>query len=163
MHELLEFLNQNYPVKAFSLSLLHSLWQGALIAAVLWLLLKTAGNVSARIRYRMAFIALGSLLFCFGCTLYIQLNTIPPENTISETAYALPLLSPDTAGQAVAEEGLLQKIEMHWNFLLHWLHLHIAYFFLAWAIGFLLFSFRFFTGLFYLRNLRQKGAPLPEG
>lgn len=163
MRELLEFLNQNYPVKAFGLSLLHSLWQGVLIAAVLWLLLKIAGNGSARMRYRMAFIALFSLFLCFVCTLYIQLNTLPPDIGASETGYALPLLSVDAAGEAVAEESLVQKVAEYWNMLLHWLHQHITYFFLSWATGFFLFSFRFFTGLFYLRNLRQEATPLPAG
>lgn len=115
MHELMEFLNQHNIVKAFGLSLLHSLWQGAAIAAFLWLLLKITAHASARLRYWFALTALCSLLVAFACTLHIQLNNLSASQGITADTEAFVLLSADTAKQAMMEKNLLQELETGLN------------------------------------------------
>ena len=161
MNELLDTLNQHPATRALILSLFHSLWQGPAIAGLLWLLLKLAGQLSPATRHLLAFTALCSLLLCFLCTFYIQFNSQIGAITTAEMPAALPLPSQET-GQATAETSLLQTVEMQWYVLAHWVQQHVVYFFLAWVLGAILFSLRFFTGLHYLRSLKQDSSPLPE-
>lgn len=160
MNELLDILNQHPATRALILSLFHSLWQGPAIAGLLWLLLKLAHQLNSATRHLLAFTALCSLLLCFLCTFYIQFNSPVGAIAAAETSAALPLSSQET-GQAAAETSLLQTVEMQWHILAHWVQQHVAYFFLAWIFGSIFFSLRFFTGLHYLRSLKQESSPFP--
>lgn len=67
LHQMLEL-----PVfDRLAWTLLHSLWQGALAAALLWLLLRALRRQGANIRYIVACTTLGATVLACGITFYV--------------------------------------------------------------------------------------------
>ncbi len=90
----------NNLVKALGWTVLHSLWQGALIYALLFLLLQAWSTASARLRHNMAF---GSLLLLFTCFIFtfasqfkgnINASSVPPEG------FLLPIQREQNSGKS---------------------------------------------------------------
>lgn len=76
-------MNASNLIEALGWTLVHSLWQGALVAAALWLLLQ--GLHSAAARYLAAVSALGTLLLFAAGTFWLELpRPFPtPRTTVS--------------------------------------------------------------------------------
>ncbi|WP_257309039.1 TonB family protein [Geothrix fuzhouensis] len=109
-------------LQAIGWALLHSLWQGALLAllaaAALWL----ARGRSAELRYALAFVTLGLLVLVFAGTLvWISLSGDPLP--VSGTLAVVPM--------AEGQGTLTWMVRLHWVFG-PW----IPWLFLAWILGF---------------------------
>lgn len=78
-------------------ALLHSLWQGALVAALLWCLRRVLVNRSSNLRYLVSVAALVSLPFLFAVTAIRELRVVPATLETSASPTAAPVPRVETA------------------------------------------------------------------
>jgi beta-lactamase regulating signal transducer with metallopeptidase domain len=152
-------------MRAVGFTLLHSLWQGALVAIVAGLFLIILHQRSARERYRLTAVALfvfvGLTMATFGhyytASFYLPTHpsSIAPGIRSAEpaihTASIQPggeLFGPVTTFLAVGY-GLIDQ--------------HLPILVWAWALGMLGMSLRFIGGFLYIQRLRRyRMTPLPD-
>ncbi|MCB0696828.1 MAG: hypothetical protein KDC07_05655, partial [Chitinophagaceae bacterium] len=135
-------------IYAIGWALMHALWQGLLIYALLRLALRfIPGNYSS-LRYYTALSALGVLIGWFGSTLLYQYNNM--------------MLQQD-AGNAVAttmfiyDPGTGIETAPVWNKLLVWYSMHTGAIVGLYITGMLLLACRLLYNLFLVNKLRTTG------
>ena len=145
-------------LQALGWTLLHSLWQGALAAAVLAVALLALRRHAAAVRYRAAAGALGALVL-LGCLTFGyyyggEAKTSPTALAITEQmapaipqAAVLPSSPVSAAAAARPPAAWLAAARHRFDQNLPWLVL-------AWGLGLLLMSLRLLGGLLYMRRLR---------
>ena len=165
MNKLLEFIGHSPATKAFGISLLHSIWQGAAIAAILWIGMKILKNFQAQIRYYTAFLSLLFLSATFCFTFYLQyVEHASPSFQLEE----IDLSSLNGLGtgefheQKAEDRSIFQQLEDLWFTTIQWVKQHTANIFLLWSVGFVFYSGRFFLGLNYLERLKRSSNPVPQ-
>lgn len=148
--------------RALGFTLLHSLWQGAGLGLGTALLLWALRQQAAVVRYRVAALALTTLVGLAGATFgyYYQQAPAPvaavPASFVTQATYvALQLRQQAAAVQTVAG----------WRDLLHgtlaYLEQHLAVGVALWLLGFILMLGRLLLALSYVRRLRQRVSPVP--
>ncbi len=154
-------------LRALGWTLLHSLWQGALAAAVLAVALLALRRHAAAVRYRVAAGALGALVLlgCLTFGYYYGGAKVPgPALAMTERmapaapqAAVLPNSPASVAAAPRPPAAWLATARHRFDQNLPWLVL-------AWGLGLLLMSLRLLGGLLYVRRLRRHRArPLPAG
>ncbi|RMG67930.1 MAG: M56 family metallopeptidase, partial [Bacteroidetes bacterium] len=152
---MLEHLWQTWaqgPAQALGYTLLHALWQGALVSLALALILRLGGVDDARTRYRLSLLALAGLLIWSGVTLYwywpawaaapLSNGPVAAEQIITLGPAPLWAPAPETSWQQLAQA------------ILPWLSL-------IWGLGVLALGLRWLGSLYYVHRLRtQKVRPL---
>lgn len=135
---------------AISLALLHFVWQGIVVAFVLWVALATLSSRSARLRYALscaallAMIALPILTVCF---IYRA-----PQSTAAWFGPASP--PADTAGPAALAVS---------GFLPHWIAALEAWTLPVWSAGVLVLALRLVWSSLHIFRLRREGQPATSG
>lgn len=149
-------------LRALGFALLHSLWQGTGlglgVALLLWLLRQQA----AVVRYRLAAVALATLVGLAGTTFayYYQqapAPAAPAARFVSQATYAtLKLRQQAAAAQAPAgwRGGLPDALA--------YLEQHLAVGVGLWLLGFTLMLGRLLLALSYVQRLRRRVSPVPE-
>ncbi|MGI4884408.1 MAG: M56 family metallopeptidase [Janthinobacterium lividum] len=157
-------------LRALGWTLLHSLWQGALAAAVVAVALLVLRRRPAAVRYRVAAGALGALVLlavatfgyyygapetvaapAYGLVAPAQ-TTAAPAAVLTEAAHFVPSAM---AASAAPRLGWLATARRHFDQNLPWLVL-------AWGLGLLVMSLRLLGGLLYVQRLRRhRTRPLP--
>ncbi len=164
MNKIFDFISQSPAVEAFGLSLLHSLWQGAAIAILLWINTKTLKNLQAQIRYYSALCGLLLLSSVFCLTFYFQYKQLSTPIPLQEIEI-LQFTAPATGFHPwppTESEGIFQQLESTWFSTLLLIKQHSAYIFLLWSIGFIFYSSRFFIGLTWLERLKKTSIQVPQ-
>ncbi|WP_141765651.1 M56 family metallopeptidase, partial [Hymenobacter coccineus] len=157
-------------LRALGWTLLHSLWQGALAAAVVAVALLVLRRRPAAVRYRVAAGALGALVLAaagtFGYYYGAPEKLAAPTYSVVEptSAVATPVavvataasFAPAvTAAAAPLHANWLATARQHFDQNLPWLVL-------AWGLGLLVMSLRLLGGLLYVQRLRRhRTRPLP--
>jgi len=126
-------------IEALAWTLVHSVWQLALIALATGILLKFLKNQSAQLRYGLAFSAM--VFSCFVC-----IFTFAVEYMTSQTG-AAPVM--DLEMEMVSTTLVSQPV----NSVLSFLDLYQGLIVNVWLLGSLLFLFRFSAGWLHLRRL----------
>ena len=165
MNKLLEFIGQSPATKSFGISLLHSIWQGAAIAVILWIGMRILKNFQAQIRYYSAFLSLLLLSAAFSSTFYLQyLEYATPHFQLEEINLSSlkGLGTGEFHEQKTRDINIFQQVEEIWFTSILWLKQHTAYIFLLWSVGFIFYSGRFFLGLNYLERLKRSSNPVPQ-
>ncbi|MCC7466457.1 MAG: M48 family metalloprotease, partial [Saprospiraceae bacterium] len=132
--------------------LAHSLWQGALAALLLLLLLP--GIKSARNRFLAAYLSLAGIFLAAIGTFFwkIESGSSPSQPVPTETSLLFNAILPSgSALQTTPVEQLSLWIEAN--------HIFIVAF---WLIGLVFFFFRLGSGLWGLHRLRTHGLQLPD-
>ncbi|MFA0964760.1 M56 family metallopeptidase [Roseivirga sp. BDSF3-8] len=151
---------------AVSNALLHSLWQGGLIAFGLALSLHFLRNQTARFRYRLI---TGALLFFFAGNIATGLYSYQawspaPELTVNPDRLIFTDMTPLEAG--IVQNGLKSENSLVYAFsyALTLYRQSSSVVLAVWLIGMLLFSMKLSTGLAYTYRLRSSGIPnrVPE-
>ena len=133
---------------ALGLTLLHSLWHGALIAALLWLLLRLCRDFPARLRYGLTVMAM-LLWFAAAALTYSYLagspGPPPPAGLMAEaartTSLSIGALLENRFDPAAA----------------------VPFFMLFWLAGLVFMSARTLAGLFVVHSLKHRAIyPLPR-
>lgn len=149
MNSAITFLPTNW-IEALGWTILHSLWQGALIGGIAWIALRALRNFDARTRYRVAFAALVLIpLLAVGTFIKVYEPQQATTTSFNAAAYYYMTNTGITNGAPAAAEGF------------HWISL-LPYVVLLWVAGSAFFALRFIGGLVFLQRLRyseQRGLP----
>ncbi|HJW72603.1 MAG TPA: M56 family metallopeptidase [Geothrix sp.] len=135
--------------QALGWTLVHFLWQGAVLGLVAWLTLLLMRGLGARARYGMA------------CT-FLLLMVAAPAATFLLLHRSAPVQAPltltmEAAASARAAVPLVQQVKGDFEARLPWL-------LLGWAAGVLLLSLRFLGSWIRVQRLRHRNAsPVPAG
>lgn len=170
-------------IEALGWTLLHFLWQGAVVGVFLWLLLLAGKRLTPPVRYTAAALALTAMVIWPAVTFLrqdraapalpmpaeVQAVMAPPSLTaplpaVSIAASAAPVA--DTPGPVEASvpppvETLKSASPPPAPDLRDRLRAVLPWLVGAWALGVFLFSLRFFVGWRMVERTRRSGAP-PE-
>lgn len=130
-------------VHALAWALVHSLWQGAIVALIIWTGLRVTAH--SQHRYLLACAGLASLPIVIGLT-YSWLLTRPVVSALAPMP-AVPAVSPGGAGLAPAS-GAWSVFE--------------PVILLVWLTGIWVMTLRLVGGWLWLRRRLARGAPPPE-
>ena len=150
-----------HPVfKALGMALTHSLWQGAVIAVILLIILQLLKSYSANIRYWFSVMALALL---FGWTvstfLYYHEWSVPKTENAGTSGLVTDVLS-----QVLnySTSSPLSGTTFSGRFYAYFEEA-LPYVISLWTVGVLFFILRLVFGLAGLRQLRTRGIlPLPD-
>ncbi len=144
--------------EALGWTLLHSLWQATLVAAVFCL-------VRPLIRHRPTQVyssALGAIIVVLGWSLHTFVNLYTPESSTSHPAviHPAPTTPPATAAPMVTElVSSAQSTDWSWVAVgVAWIDPYINFVAMAWLFGMVILSARLTGGLWYLERLRHHRA-----
>ena len=145
-------------------TLVHVVWQGALVAALLAGALWALRRHGPRVRYAASLAALGALLVlpvATGVLLHDPVGSgAPPASPVvgveaaAEAAPASPAAITENAGGTTAS-GWAGPIADRVRPVLPWTVL-------AWGVGVVLFALRWAGGAWRVRRLRRTGTPVPS-
>ena len=150
-------------VQALGWTILHSIWQGALVAVGLALLLSLTQKEKAELRYGFAVMALALMLFWSGNT-YLKFIDAPAPGSLMDPAMASWAGSADAYPMLLSTEALPESPLAYWGYQIeanvHWI-------FGLWLAGFIAFSLRWAGSILYVHRLRRRhayplGGPLLE-
>lgn len=146
--------------EAIGLTILHSLWQGALIGILAWLFLKLRKNCSVQLSYLTAVLALAAILTSSILT-FLSRYQPAAENHLQAGLLSGPHPSALTRAPGITEiavktgENTLPSFHQLLENALPWMTL-------VWMVGVLLLSLRLAGGLLFVHRLRSLGtSPLP--
>jgi beta-lactamase regulating signal transducer with metallopeptidase domain len=148
-------------------ALLHLLWQGALVAAVLAVALRLVDRRAAAIRYLLACGALVLMLALPALTGWrhhaslrgeplakVPARVVAHEAAPTSVPSLAPVASPPMAARALESVPILERALMLLGEHLHWLVL-------AWGLGVAVSSLRLLSGWLRLRRLVREAVPAP--
>jgi bla regulator protein BlaR1 len=134
-------------LQAFSWMLVHSLWQGLLLAVVTAILLQSAKRAKAQLRYNIVFIQF--LLFILGCIWTFIYGLSGPSDTMVPLAGAIG----QNASQLLNLDAV--NVRQFANSCAGYISDHASLLVLVWAVFFTFRSFRMVQGLIYLQKTRS--------
>jgi len=138
-------------LNALGWTVIHSLWQGTLLAVLLSVLMMALEKRSARLRYEVACGTMFAMLMMALATFIIYLDQDP--NMIEVTVSLLSNSANPSLTIINAEHSFLQSnLQMVIVFFDAQLPLIVN----VWLIGFLFFAFRMTGGFIHLRQLRYQ-------
>ncbi|GAB2959881.1 hypothetical protein GCM10027048_29120 [Hymenobacter coalescens] len=142
-------------VRAVGYTILHSLWQGAVVALALAGLMLVLRRHSAQVRYRVTAGALGLVLLLAGVTFLRYYWSALPLNAAPDAAASYTTFSAAEAAApvAVAAEGPLSA-----KAVLRYLEQHLPLLVTLWFLGLLTMTLRLLGGLAYVQRLRHYGT-----
>lgn len=145
-------------------ALIHFVWQGALVAFALKLVLSLPRLQTARVRYLLA---CGAMVCLAAAPVWTFLNTQAGEAPAMAARSGEAVVSPAEAPGALLNEGLPPVIVRvfigHGGILAvvrQWVDGHVSTVLLIWLTGVLLFSFRLGAAWLTARGLARGGVPL---
>src|SRR5262245_19819163 len=134
--------------QAFSTALIHFIWQGGIVAALLWITLFVLRRESANSRYLASCIALASMAILPIATMYLVYET---SAALSKVAASTADVKPVTAAiSSVA--GSASEISKSWVVWAQGWSLTI------WSFGVILFSLRIVWAGKHVYTLKRRGA-----
>ncbi|TAE48563.1 MAG: M56 family metallopeptidase, partial [Bacteroidetes bacterium] len=141
---------QSGVAESIGWTLLHSLWQGAAIAAALGLVLSLTRQKAARLRYRWASAALVLMAVCAFVTFGQEWSRVSEKaSAASESPFSVEEteLSPVIAPLALSSRSMEKWVP--------WLSL-------VWVAGFVIFTLRWIGGLAWLQRARFRDVRVME-
>ncbi|HEX8426555.1 M56 family metallopeptidase [Hymenobacter sp.] len=181
---LLEQFGSPALIRALGWTLLHSVWQGALVALTAATLLMLLHRHAAALRYRVAAAALVTLLALSGLTFgyyYYSFNTTSSVTGLTKAPVTViarstveavdptdnQALAPAEAVRTVSAKAVPLEVPSRLQQLLTegqiYLERNMPFLVVAWLLGMLGMTLRFLGGLAYVQRLRRyRVAALPE-
>jgi bla regulator protein blaR1 len=145
-------------VKALGWTLLHSLWQGALLAVLLSLLLLVLHRHSASIRYRVASLSMGLLLVMAGIT-FFQVYEPATAAQVTSIRQAVSTATVQTSIPVLPEAGWWGSVTHEFQ---GYFGQHLPLIVTIWLLGLTAMLLRLVGGWAYTRRLRSYHLkPLP--
>lgn len=150
----MDFITQifsDHIIYALGWTVVHSLWQGTLLAIIVALAMMALENRSARLRYEVACGGLFMMLLSGLATfiLYLETGDVTEEFIVALTSNG----SASTLSLRTEEVGWVQGILQSGA---DYFNQNITLITSIWLIGFLFFVVKMIGGLLYLRQLRQE-------
>lgn len=150
----MDFLTQYFSdtfLYALGWTMIHSLWQGTLIAVLLALAMMQLEKRSAKIRYEVAcsflfmtfIISLATFIFYLEAGYETAQTVIAISGTSGSTALTLP------GNETSAFQQIMETLTTYFDG-------HLSLIVNIWGLGFIFFTLRMAGGLFHLRKLRRQ-------
>jgi beta-lactamase regulating signal transducer with metallopeptidase domain len=139
-------------VRTLGITLLHFVWQGAIVALALALANAGLRGRSARPRYAVASAALLAMLALPVATFVVS-RSAPPRVAAESAVRGAPVTTPVPAGGVAPERWA--RVEQRVAEGLPWV---VA----TWSLGVLALSIRFLGGWLLVRRLARAASPLPD-
>ncbi|HEY4650997.1 MAG TPA: M56 family metallopeptidase [Pontibacter sp.] len=144
-------------VNALGWTLLHSLWQGALISLTLALLLVLLQRHTATLRYYMAIGAMLLQLLVSGATFGYHYTAATPEPTATAAATEqVHVYGQTTVLSTIAATNWQQALSVTQLYF----EQHLPFIVTLWLLGLLVMALRFMGGLAYAQRLRYQKCTL---
>lgn len=149
--QLLEQFLSPELMQALGWALLHSLWQGAVIALLLGGMFLCLQGSSAKFRYGLSLSGLAAMLVWFVATFW-QMYAV--ETAASFTTIAL--VQEATIHEIVIEEQTAATSTSFWEAYRAYFNTHLPFIVTLWFLGVVGFSLRFLGGLAYIQRLKYR-------
>ncbi len=142
-------------IYALGWTVMHSLWQGFLIAIVMAIALQLLSKKSAKVRYEIATL---SLFLVFVCSVSTFIWHFESASQIVEQE--LILVGEIPAADQLSEASFLQGFRQS---CIDYFNVHLPVIVLIWLLGVGFFVLRLFGGLAYVQRLKyHRSTMLPE-
>ncbi|GAB3635745.1 hypothetical protein GCM10027422_13350 [Hymenobacter arcticus] len=164
-------------VRGVGYALLHSLWQGGVLALLLAGVLPLLRRHRAEVRYAVSAAALGTLVLAAGLTFGFYYQTTPAVSAVENHAMAAPkanaglvakttsinsasatIIAPSAAQAAVAAPVTVAAPLVWLRATSRIIEAYLPLVVVAWLLGLLLMSGRLAGGLLYAGRLRRAGT-----
>ncbi len=151
----------NEIINALGATLVHSIWQAAIIGLVLLVILRMVPKSNAQLKYWLALTALAGVVFWGGYTLKEQVQSIRPYDiATAEQLTALWEISPNLAVAQNYGLGVVQNYTLEF---MTKLQPYMTTLVVVWFLGALLLLVRLQGSMIYLSKLRRSQLqPLPQ-
>lgn len=148
-------------LQAVSRTLLHSVWQGLLLAVATAIAIQLTKRVSANVRYWVFTSLLLLSVAGVGLTFYLELqqastDIITDKFVLSQPLSQAPVLSPEHVADATSLNGIM-------NPLMEFCDEHALLIVLIWFVIFCIKCSNIMMGFGYIRQIRQGGLPVRSG
>lgn len=136
---------------ALGWSLIHSLWQGAIIALVLAVLLLFFRKSSSKFRYRLS---VSSLFLAFGLFVgtfvffYLNAGSQEVETMLTDNEEIIEIIIETTNPTTTEKANFLAVYTDYFN-------AHLPFIVTLWLMGMMVFTLRFLGGLAYTQRLKH--------
>ncbi len=144
-------------IRSLGLTLLDSLWQGAVLLFVCGGLLWLLRNRASRLRYYVVLAGLLALPVLSVVTFSGHYSVSDQGIVASAGEQLLPSEFTFATGETVLPESALSLVD-RWQ---QWAQTNAPYISLIWVLGFALFAFRLTGGFYMVRRLKQN-SELPQ-
>ena len=147
-----------YLSETIGWTLLHSLWQGALISLLLAGILLILRKRSAQLRYNVTFISLSLLFVSTVATFFIIKENVSPAayEPIADEVTIQPavteLMNVDNLITSIASISFYEEVQLTVE---HYLESNLGLMVSIWFIGLLLMSLRFLGNLVFTQRLKH--------
>ncbi|GAA4309888.1 M56 family metallopeptidase [Nibribacter koreensis] len=148
LHEVLPQASLN----ALGWTLLHSVWQGALIAILLAVLLRLMHRHSAATRYRVAWTGLMALVVMAAITYYKLYEPVAPPVSIASISGAASTTQVVTGAEVTNAQGFWEKAATQGQ---TYFEQHLPSIVLLWLLGMVVMGMRLLGGWVYVQRLRS--------
>ena len=145
-------------IEALGLTIIHSLWQGALIAMVLGMLMFFTRKFTSVTRY---FISVVALVFMLICPVYTFIKNYNPEPVINNSTYAVrlsdaPALKRDFTAIPKNDEIIAESrtAKLRSAPLKDFFNRHFPIIVTIWFAGIIFFTLKFIGALAYTQRLK---------
>jgi bla regulator protein BlaR1 len=155
---------ENELVRAFCWTLIHSLWQGLVLAAVTGLILTLTRRSHAKKRYGSLSVLFFLFLLVTAATFIREISLMKPATTfpVSSDRFIEQALTADLSVQAAGVD--LRVGQQGWiNRFIDYFNTHAAMVVTVWFIVFLAKLLRLGGNLFYVQRLRSYKTLQPAG
>ncbi len=150
MNYMSEYLSGEF-VRAMGWTIVHSLWQGAVVALLLGIIMVVLNKHSANVRYFLSAAALITVVLLAGVTFIIHYQ---PNSTREEVSLNAPL----TNGEATVSQITHSEQHAAAEFgvtITRYFNDHLPLIVMVWLLGFLILSLRLLGGLALTQRLRH--------
>lgn len=158
MNGLPEFLDTMF-VQALGWTVLHSLWQGAVVVIGLAVVLHLIKKDKAELRYGFSVMALVLMLLWSGNTFRQHMKPSDDTGFFAQDAETWILIDSGAPAFVAIHDQEASPLA----YFLHQVERHIHWIFPFWLIGLMVFSIRWIGSLLFLHRLRHRHAFMMEG
>ncbi len=139
-------------IYALGWTVVHSLWQGCIIAILMAFAMHTLKDKTAKVRYELATFSL-FLVFAFSLCTFIWYYIEAGQMVAYESFISNQVIIGDDAGGVSTLHGITQVCMDYFN-------THLPTIVLIWLLGVVFFVLRLFGGLAYVQRLKYQESTL---
>ena len=143
-------------VQALCWTLVHSLWQGLLLAGIVALVIVFSKKSKAALRYHLFTASFVLFILTVGVTFYVQIDRISAEtNTM-----AISLVSENTGAQnaAIIQQGFQTKASAGLDALAGFFNKYAAIIVFCWLMIISFKCVKLFTGLYSIQQIKRRNT-----
>lgn len=158
--KIIQYLFSTEIIEALGWTLVHSIWQGALVALLVSIILILMHKNSAQVRYFISYMALIGLLLWSTTTFIHSYQYAKQKTELKEKIITTPGAIRNIIKQNYLDDKKVIETDKHiFNLQLiktrSFFQRHFNWICSFWAIGMIIFMFRLIGGFIYLKRIRS--------